>query len=560
MTIKSLRKLIDKFASSAVYQVFFNHFKGKKVAVDTSFLGHKFWSTCWYTIVKNSDVVTEFGIFNIRPSEEQKLQMKQLLTKRVTNYLVDWLRAGIQPIFVLDGKADVAKDTHAREKRNKARKRIRNKIFDTYDEFLVAGVEYYKKQDLKLTAQLKMIDCCLVKKFEVKGIVTLLNKVFHKKEIKVEDLELNKIDKSEQQKWNRGEQLYKQIKEIKRARKRLENIIKAIKEENRLLLIKYRLLPEEVESVSLDDSVTESTEGSIKTEESKESIPLLGKELFAIYNKIDEYNYFPRLCLKSHLIEKKRKYLKQKVPYVGTANDLIVEIARDFGIPVITPKGEAERFCAALNREGLCDAVYSTDYDTLTHGGKILIYDDEIGYDKKTGKRERFFKVINLEEVLSCLEYTHEKFVELCIMAGCDYNNNVRGYGIMKAKRLLDETDDGKIESVKLKGKECLNVETCRRLFKLLKCDEMKTEELKLDLDIKVVEDARFKYEDYERIEEACHFCIKCQLEVTKDVEEEIRDAMMDELTVYKDDIEDDQIKMNSGLLTLIGDCSLLDG
>ena len=35
-----------------------------------------------------------------------------------------------------------------------------------------------------------------------------------------------------------------------------------------------------------------------------------------------------------------------------------------------------------------------------------------------------------------------EKFLSLCIMAGCDYLQNVRGIGINKAKQIIDTADD----------------------------------------------------------------------------------------------------------------------
>ena len=49
---------------------------------------------------------------------------------------------------------------------------------------------------------------------------------------------------------------------------------------------------------------------------------------------------------------------------------------------------------------------------------------------------------IILDDVLKALRLCDEKFLSLCIMAGCDYLQNVRGICINKAKQIIDTTDD----------------------------------------------------------------------------------------------------------------------
>jgi hypothetical protein len=143
-------------------------------------------------------------------------------------------------------------------------------------------------------------------------------------------------------------------------------------------------------------------------------------------------------------------------------------------------------------------------------------------------------------------------------MAGCDYNHNIKGIGMMKAKKMLDKTKDGSIDSLKLKDSECLNVETCRRLFKLLSCDEMKTCELKLDLDLEKLEDAKFKYEECERMEIACQFCIKCQFDTKREEKETIKLEEAPVIIEYKGEDVDDFV-INENYACLVGDCSFLD-
>ena len=50
--------------------------------------------------------------------------------------------------------------------------------------------------------------------------------------------------------------------------------------------------------------------------------------------------------------------------------------------------------------------------------------------------------LIELDKALQHLQLTQENFLDMCIVAGCDYLNNIRGIGINKASKLIvDESD-----------------------------------------------------------------------------------------------------------------------
>ena len=49
---------------------------------------------------------------------------------------------------------------------------------------------------------------------------------------------------------------------------------------------------------------------------------------------------------------------------------------------------------------------------------------------------------IELSEALANLGMTQTKFLEMCIVAGCDYLPNIRGIGINKARKLVVEEAD----------------------------------------------------------------------------------------------------------------------
>ena len=53
---------------------------------------------------------------------------------------------------------------------------------------------------------------------------------------------------------------------------------------------------------------------------------------------------------------------------------------------------------------------------------------------------------IDLEVMLQELELSMDKFIDLCIMCGCDYANNIRGIGAVRALSLIKQ--HGSVEAV----------------------------------------------------------------------------------------------------------------
>ncbi len=100
------------------------------------------------------------------------------------------------------------------------------------------------------------------------------------------------------------------------------------------------------------------------------------------------------------------------------------DILQSIGIPVVQAKGEAEKLCALLCIEGVGFATYSNDTDTLACGCPVVI--SEIGGNFKVDEgNDRELKVTYLGDVLRCLNLDYASFVDLCIMAGNDFNENI---------------------------------------------------------------------------------------------------------------------------------------
>jgi len=139
----------------------------------------------------------------------------------------------------------------------------------------------------------------------------------------------------------------------------------------------------------------------------------------AISQLKDETNFFNK--------EQKIKLLKQSVVITGKQMDQCKEVLRLIGIPVIDALEEADPQCALLSKLNLVDAVASEDMDLLTFGVEKLL--KNVNASKITE--------ISLSKILSETGLTQDKFIDLCILMGCDYAPTIDGIGMNKAYMLI---------------------------------------------------------------------------------------------------------------------------
>ncbi|XP_070829415.1 probable flap endonuclease 1 homolog isoform X1 [Chaetodon trifascialis] len=119
----------------------------------------------------------------------------------------------------------------------------------------------------------------------------------------------------------------------------------------------------------------------------------------------------------------------------GTASQRTNEclhLLKLLGVPVIQAPGDAEALCAWLLREGTVDAVASEDMDTLPFGASILIR-------QLNAKRDSEVIEYCLPKLLEKLQITHQEFVDLCILLGCDYCDKIAGLGPKRALTLIQK-------------------------------------------------------------------------------------------------------------------------
>ena len=137
-------------------------------------------------------------------------------------------------------------------------------------------------------------------------------------------------------------------------------------------------------------------------------------------------------------MEEVNKALKKVTQITPEMIEDVKEMLIYLGVPVIEAPSEAEAQCAELVKAGKAFAVASEDMDALVFGANILLR----GFNYK---KEPIIE-INLNEILSLLDFTHEEFIDLCILLGCDYSKTISGIGAVRAYKLIKQCS--KIELV----------------------------------------------------------------------------------------------------------------
>lgn len=130
----------------------------------------------------------------------------------------------------------------------------------------------------------------------------------------------------------------------------------------------------------------------------------------------------------------KRMHERRLVKVTPLHNEEAKRLLELMGIPYVNAPGEAEAQCAVLAKADKVYAAASEDMDTLCYRTPFLLRHLTFSEAKKEPIHE-----IDTELVLKGLDLTLEQFIDLCIMLGCDYCDNIRGVGPVTALKLIKE-------------------------------------------------------------------------------------------------------------------------
>jgi len=132
--------------------------------------------------------------------------------------------------------------------------------------------------------------------------------------------------------------------------------------------------------------------------------------------------------------ESMEKFSRRLVKVTPEHNADCKKLLQLMGIPYIEAPCEAEAQCAALVKAGKVYATGTEDMDALTFGSSVLLRHLTFSEARKMPIREFY-----LDRILAELELSHDEFIDLCILLGCDYCDSIKGIGPKRAIDLIKQ-------------------------------------------------------------------------------------------------------------------------
>lgn len=140
-------------------------------------------------------------------------------------------------------------------------------------------------------------------------------------------------------------------------------------------------------------------------------------------------------------VQEQDKHSKRLVRAGHKENQDCQRLLKLMGVPVILAPCEAEAQASALCKEGVFYATATEDMDALTFQTPVLVRKMTFANQSKS-----MVQTMNYQKAIEGLGLTHDQFVDLCIMLGCDYTDTIKGVGPKTALKLIKE--HGSIEGI----------------------------------------------------------------------------------------------------------------
>ena len=105
------------------------------------------------------------------------------------------------------------------------------------------------------------------------------------------------------------------------------------------------------------------------------------------------------------------------------------------GISYIEADGEGEAYASELCRVGQVDYVLTEDMDSLVYGCPKLIRNCV----DRSIKRKDIISIFDYNKLINGLELTDDKFINFCILCGCDYCSSIPKLGNVSALKLVKQ-------------------------------------------------------------------------------------------------------------------------
>ena len=141
-------------------------------------------------------------------------------------------------------------------------------------------------------------------------------------------------------------------------------------------------------------------------------------------------------CYRLGKVDEANKLFSQSIDITPDMAHFVVQKLREiFGDKVhcLVSPYEADSQLAYLSKIGMVEFVITEDSDLLVFGARVMFYKMAKDFSGVEVKLENLGKATELD--LS--GFDHDRFIQLCVLSGCDYLPSPKGIGFKKAHALM---------------------------------------------------------------------------------------------------------------------------
>jgi exonuclease-1 len=130
-----------------------------------------------------------------------------------------------------------------------------------------------------------------------------------------------------------------------------------------------------------------------------------------------------------------RRFYAQSCSVTHKIRYELIKACKQAGIAFLVAPYEADAQMARMAHTGMVDLVITEDSDTLAYGCPRVLF--KIDFDSSQGQEIQLMRDLGKNESPSFRNWTHDMFVFMCILSGCDYCEGIHGIGIKLAHKIV---------------------------------------------------------------------------------------------------------------------------
>ena len=165
-------------------------------------------------------------------------------------------------------------------------------------------------------------------------------------------------------------------------------------------------------------------------------------------------------CGNKELVKELEKLEKNNLNVSRIHSNEVMEMLKVLGLPFFKAIGEAEEYCAFLQKNGIVDYVLSEDTDSLTFGATKVLF--------SIPKNKNKYLLCDAKILLKDLGLNENEFIDFCILSGCDYTCTIPKIGPVSALKIIKKyrtIDSFILDNTKYSIPENFNYSLSRELF-----------------------------------------------------------------------------------------------